>query len=412
MISLTASENFTSKLVKLSHGTTMGSFYNFDPPYETEIGEWNFPDSGVGKRLVQRLNNIAQALFETRCFDWRPNGGSASEIATMMGVCQNRGEAIIHFSHADGGHFAIESIASRFGIEIYHLPVNQHTLLVDVERLGKILEENPQIKLVMLDQSFKLREQPLEQIQRILPMGVVSVYDCSHDGALVAGGVLQQPLASGIDILIGNTHKTVPGPQKAFVGYFDPGHWAIKPISDTIAPTLQSNCHAECLLPMLIAFKEMEIFGVAYARQICKNAKAFANALSYEGFNVSGESFGYTETHQVHVVIGSPREAIEAQKNLHQVGIRVNNIEIPGGRGNHGLRLGTQAMTRCGMKEQDFVELARLFSKILLKNESTFKVRSMVEELDRQFPRFPLAFSFDLLAQEDYIESFIEEIYR
>lgn len=412
MISLTASENFTSKLVKFSHGTTLGSFYSFYPPYLSESGEWTFPDSGVAQRFSERLSNIAHSLFEARCFDWRPNGGSTSEIATMMGVCGSKGDAIIHFSHSDGGHFAIEPLAERLGIRIFHLPINQRTLLIDVERLGKMLREHPEIKLVMLDQSFKLREQPLEQIQKVLPSGVVSVYDCSHDAALIAGGCLKQPLANGIDILIGNTHKTIPGPQKAFIAYANPSHWAIQPISNAVVPTLQSNCHAECLLPMLISFKEIEVFGRSYAEKIISNAKAFAHALADVGFNVSGEHFGYTETHQVHVIIGSPQDALNALKLLHKAGIRVNNIEIPGARGSHGLRLGVQAMTRCGMIESDFEELARLMARLILQGEIAPEIRAGVEVLDKKAPRYPLKYSFDLLSDESYIKEFLQEIYK
>lgn len=412
MITLTASENYMSRPARLAGATAAGSFYHFAPPFDTEDGEWYFPNSGVMDSFSSILSNLAHSLFETQLFDWRPNGGSISEVAVMLGACRNKGDAIIHFAHGDGGHFAIEPFAAKLGIQIFHLPVNQRTLLIDVERLEVMLKEHPQIKLVMLDQSFKLREQPLRQIKSILPGNVPLCYDCSHESALIAGGKISQPLTNGADILIGNTHKTMAGPQKAFVGYASKENSFIKDISDAIVPTLQSNCHAEALLPMLIAFKELDVFGIPYANQIIRNAKAFAKALKIEGFNVSGEQFDFTETHQVHLIIGSPEKALEAVYLLHQVGIRTNNIEIPGSNGNFGLRLGVQAMTRCGMKENDFEELARLMSMILLEKQELSKVRNAMDDFDGNFSRFPLEYSFDKYIGEDFINDFISEIVK
>ncbi len=410
MITLTASENYTSKAVRLAHGLPLGSFYEFTPPYNQEDGEWYFPQSGGVPRIIQRLQNSANTLFETQVFDWRPNGGSVAEDAVMMGVCKNKGDSIIHFSHSQGGHFAIEPLAARMGIKYYHLPVEQNTLLIDVPALHAILKNDPSIRLVMLDQSFKLRMQPLEAIKSILPTGVVLAYDCSHDGGLIAGGALQQPLASGADIVFGNTHKTIPGPNKAFVGWKDPNHWSIQPISESIVPTLQSNCHSECLVPMLLSFKELEFYGRDYASQVVRNAKVFARSLRNEGFKINGESFGFTETHQVHIVLGDPIYALDILRLLEDTGIRVNNIEIPGQRGTHGLRLGVQAMTRAHMVESDFEELAKIMSKIILQKESRSEMRSIVEDFSSQFNRNRLAFSFDEFHSEDFFNDFLKNI--
>jgi len=410
-MSLTASENYTSKATRIAHVMRAGSFYEFNPPYETEKGEWYFPNSGVMKRFIDILGNTAHSLFGAVVLDWRPNGGSIAENSVMMGVCRNKNDAIIHFSHSDGGHFAIEPFAKRIGVEVFHLPLNQRTLLIDVAKLGNILKENPQIKLVLLDQSFILREQPLREIKATLPENVTLCYDCSHIGGLIAGNKISQPLSNGADILIGNTHKTIPGPQKAFIAFGNENNMFIKSISEAVVETLQSNCHAECLLPMLISFKELEFFAASYADQIVKNAKAFAKALRKEGFNISGEAFDYTETHQVHVIIGDSKKALNTVMKLDQAGIRTNNIEIPGS-GAYGLRLGVQAMTRCGMKEHDFEELARLMSKLLIENQEIAKIKRSIDAFDNCFPRFPLQYSFDQFMGETFINDFLREILK
>ena len=44
---------------------------------------------------------------------------------------------------------------------------------------------------------------------------------------------------------------------------------------------------------------EMHEHGVAYAKQVVRNAQALASALSEEGFKVVAEHKGFTQSHQV-----------------------------------------------------------------------------------------------------------------
>ena len=275
------------------------------------------------------------------------------------------------------------------------------------------MHDHTNIRLVMLDQSFKLRWQPLLDIRAALPEAVVLAYDCSHDGALIAGGELPQPLLQGADVVHGNTHKTIAGPQKAFISFADDRHPRLPDVSNWVCPRLQSNCHAELIAPMIAAFGELAMYGREYARQVTRNARQFALALADEGFFVSGEHFGYTETHQVHVVLGTSEKALHsATELLPEASFRVNNVEIPGTNGMFGLRFGTQAMTRRGMREADFVEVARLLARVVLKREDPRGVALEVEALMREFPVFPLRYSFDRLVDDPVGRELLEEVLR
>jgi len=399
-LSLTASENYPSVFVRMLGSALHGGFYYFDPPYHAAPDEWHFPDSGAMDSLAQRLRSVGMALFESGSFDWRPNGGSAAEQAIMLAVC-GRGDALVHFAHRDGGHFALDELAAKVGIQVHHLPIVQRTLLIDVDRLAQLVRDHPNVRLVMLDQSFKLRWQPLLEIRSALPDGIVLSYDCSHDGGLIAGGALPQPLLQGAHVLHGNTHKTIAGPQKGFIAFADAQHPALTPVSNWLCPFLQSNSHAELIAPMLIALTELAIHGRRYAAQVTRNARHLAQALVDEGFSVSGEQFGHTETHQVHVVLGSSEKALHTVTELlPRAGFRVNNVEIPGTNGSFGLRLGTQAMTRRGLKERQFTEVARLLARLLLKREDPARVGFDVATLAEDHPVFPLHYSFDSLVGE------------
>lgn len=394
-LSLTASENYPSKFVRALGSGLQGGFYEFAPPYNAEAGEWYFPDSGAQGSLVQKLVSLGKQLFEAKTFDWRPNGGSAAEQAILLGCC-SRGDAFVHFSHKDGGHFALEELARKVGITVFHLPIEERTLLIDVDRLATLVRDNPHIRCVILDQSFKLRWQPLMQIRMALPESVVLSYDASHDGGLIIGEVLPQPLLVGADIIHGNTHKTIPGPQKGYIAFKNKEHPLLQPVSDWVCPHLQSNSHAELIAPMYVALIEMSLFGRAYATQICQNAKALAKTLHAEGVQVSGEAFGFTETHQVHVIIGSAHRALElVTDTLPLAGIRCNNIEIPGANGLFGLRLGVQALTRRGIKEAGMAEIGRWIARLILKKEAPSAIRNEISLFLEDFPISNLHYSLD-----------------
>ena len=69
-------------------------------------------------------------------------------------------------------------------------------------------------------------------------------------------------------------------------------------------------------------------------------------------------------------------------------------------------------MTRRGMREADFAEVARLLARVVLKREEPQRVRLEVESLLRELPLFPLRFSFDRLVGEPSGRELLEEALR
>ena len=103
------------------------------------------------------------------------------------------------------------------------------------------------------------------------------------------------------------------------------------------------------------------------------NAKAFARFLKERGLTVEGDSkIGYTETHQVIVRVGYGKGPLMADR-LEENNIIVNYQSAPDDEAfttASCLRMGVQEMTRFGMKEQDFDELADYISQVILKDRS------------------------------------------
>ncbi|HXZ34984.1 MAG TPA: glycine cleavage system aminomethyltransferase GcvT [Thermodesulfobacteriota bacterium] len=266
----------------------------------------------------------------------------------------------------------------------------------DLDRMAAVnfpvLEENPyQIdlkqteelihrhkpELLILGKSMVLYREPLAELRRMvarLKEKTWILYDMAHVLGLI-GPHFQDPFREGADIVTGSTHKTFFGTQRGIIAsnldetseYYD--LW--KAITRRTFPGSLSNHHLGTLLGLLLAAYEMNAFAGDYQKQIIANAKAFAKALKDQGLQVEGDpGVGFTETHQVILRVGYTLGP-ETARRLEENNVIVNYQALPDDEGfsaSSGLRTGVQEMTRFGMKEKDFAELAGLMADAILKN--------------------------------------------
>jgi len=410
MATLTASENYPSTVVRAAAAFFGGEHYFFDAPSPGHCGEWSFPRSGTLPAIQTKFLAQMKRLFAADIADWRPNGGSMCEQAVVMAACKT-GDAFVELAPEDGGHFGASVLADRLGIESFAFPVRGD--LIDVEATIGLVEEHPSIRLLLVQPSHCRRPQPIEELASSLPEQVTLAVDVSHTAGLIAAGLLPQPLLQGADILTFNTHKTLPGPNKGVIAFADRDHPLAHTMWETICPQLQSNSHAECLPGLVIALEEIANFGRAYAEQVVANARSLAQVLDRNGLSVQGMEYGGTQTHQVHVHLGTAEVANKAaNETLPMCGIRTNSVLIPGTGGEFGLRLGTQALTRRGLTEVEFARLGRLLAQALRWNTDPHVIREQVADLLADHPLFPLRFSFDEPGYGQHVERLLTEVLR
>ncbi len=410
MATLTASENYPSTVVRAAAAFFGGEHYFFDAPSPGHCGEWSFPCSGTLPAIQTKFLAQMKRLFAADIADWRPNGGSMCEQAVVMATCK-AGDAFVELAPEDGGHFGASVLAERLGIESFAFPLRGD--LIDVVATNSLVEQHPSIRLLLVQPSHCRRPQPIEELASALPERIALAVDVSHTAGLIAAGLLPQPLLQGADILTFNTHKTVPGPNKGVIAFADRDHPLAHTMWDTICPQLQSNSHAECLPGLVIALEEIANFGRAYAEQVVANARTLAQVLDRNGLSVPGMEYGGTQTHQVHVQLGTAETANKvANELLPSCGIRTNSVLIPGTGGEFGLRLGTQALTRRGLTQVEFARLGRLLARALRWNADPGSIRQEVAELLANYPLFPLRFSFDQPAYGQQVERLLTEVLR
>jgi aminomethyltransferase len=270
-----------------------------------------------------------------------------------------------------------------------------------------IVEHRPE--LIILGKSMIIHKEPVAELRAIideLSMDCMLMYDMAHVLGLI-GPYFQQPFKEGADIVTGSTHKTYFGTQRGIVAVnFDEDDLRYEfweAIQRRSFPGSMSNHHLGTMLGLLLTAYEMNFFKEEYQKNVITNAKAFARALKNCGLAVAGDpGVSYTETHQVVIDVGYARGAEIAQR-LENNNIILNYQASPveeGFTAAGSLRTGVQEMTRFGMTENDFQQLAQLMADVIIKN---INVKQEVRALRKRFVDMRYCFSgseFEDLVQQ------------
>ncbi len=261
---------------------------------------------------------------------------------------------------------------------------------IDLLKTKELLEEHKP-ELIIMGKSMVIYKEPLREItEMIAPMNPkpVLLYDMAHVLGLI-GPYFQEPFKEGADIVTGSTHKTFFGPQRGVIASNMSEGTEYEELWEAIVrrvfPGSVSNHHLGTLVGLLLAAYEMNAYKLDYQKAVVTNAKAFARFLKERGLMVEGDpKVGYTETHQVIVRVGYGKGPMMAEK-LEENNIIVNYQGAPDDEAfttASCLRMGVQEMTRFGMGEDDFAQLAEYMSQVILHN------RSIAKEVDQFRKKF------------------------
>lgn len=351
--------------------------------------------------------NLAKKVFNAPFANIQSISGTVSNIGALKALAKP-GDSITAVSTADGGHIS----HARMGA-VGLRDLNVSTYPWDVDRMepdidgscALIRELKPTVTLV--GQSVFLFPTPLKELADAAhEVGSTVMYDGAHVLGLIAGGVFQDPLREGADVMTGSSHKTFPGPQGGFLLSSNEDPKFQRKLNNSMFPGVVSSYHLHHVAGKVVALAEFEAFGSSYAQDIVKNAQIFAQALAAEGFDVLAESRGYTASHQVltrHGDIDSGAGATAAAL-LEKAGIITNMNMLPGdtkAMTPSGLRLGVQELTRVGMGPREMEEVAAFYARALLKGEDVNSIKRDVHDLKSNFKHVQYCFdSEDLLAYE------------
>ena len=341
---------------------------------------------------------LAKDVFNAPFVNIQSTSGTVSNMAALKALAKP-GDQITAVSTADGGHISHARMGA-VGVRDLNLatyPWDEDRMEPDVDASVKLIRE-VEPKVALIGQSVFLFPTPLREIADAAhEVGATVMYDGAHVLGLIAGGVFQDPLREGADVMTGSSHKTFPGPQGGFVIASSEDPAVHRRLNTAVFPGVCSSYHLHHVAGKAVALAEFKAFGQAYARDTVRNAQAFASALAAEGFDVLAEERGYTASHQVltrHGPLDSGAGAKAAQ-TLEDAGIITNMNMLPGDTkalSPSGLRLGVQELTRVGFTPDEMVDVARLFARALLHGEDTAAVKRDVAALKMEHQRVRYCF--------------------
>ena len=385
-INLIASENAQSPAVRaIQNSDFMARYAEGHPNVGHQVNRYY-----QGTQYIDQLETLARtellALARCRQADVRPISGNAANTALALGYLR-AGDPTIVNATAAGGHISHNTIGV-FGrrlqirglslnlkaakpIPMHFFPLTEDLYHVDVAKSLDLIDRVAP-RLIVLGKSLILFPEPVQELAAFChERGIPILYDGAHVLGLILGGAFQDPLREGATWLTASTHKTFPGPQRGVIlaDLDEAAERLYWPAADRgVFPGSSSNHHLHTLPALLVAIREMQQHGGAYAAQIVRNAKALGQAVTDAGVPVEGRDFGFTESHQIAVNVTGYGGGVTAAQQLEASDIIVNYNMLPfdtDPRNPSGLRLGVQEMTRYGMQEGDMQRLASLIADAL-----------------------------------------------
>jgi glycine hydroxymethyltransferase len=389
-INLIASENITSTTVREALASDLSHRYAEGLPCERLYEGCEYIDT-----IENMAIDLSKKLFNAEHANVQPNSGVVANLASFFALTKPN-DLLMALNVPVGGHIshAEVSAAGIRGLRILSHPFDNERMNVDADAMKReIIKNKP--KVVLLGGSLFLFPHPVEDAKEAADeVGAKVMYDGAHVLGLIAGGKFQDPLKEGADLLVGSTHKTFPGPQG---GIMLTTNELKDTIDEAVFPGVVSNHHLHHVAALGIALAEMLEFGRDYADQIVKNAKALAQSLYELDFDVLCEDQGFTESHQVAMDVKKIGSAAKMAKDMEANNIILNKNLLPWDDRKRtddpsGIRVGTQEITRRGLKEAQMAEVAEFIKKVAMDNKN---VKNEVSEFMSHYTKVHYAFEED-----------------
>jgi glycine hydroxymethyltransferase len=382
-ISLYAGTNVLNPRVARAQASTIGSRPSLGYPgdkYETGLR--------YAEQIEILATEILRRLFQCRYVEFRVGSGSLANLYAFM-ACARPGDTILALPDAAAGHVThhAEGAAGLYGLRVRDVPWDGERMTVDLAALQKVAQSR-RPRMIVLGGSLALHPYPVGEVRHVADgVGAYVMFDAAHLSGLIAGGAFQRPLSEGAHLMTCSTYKSFGGPAGGLV-LTDSAELAER--LDRIAyPGLTANFDLSRTAGLVIAAADLLEFGSDYSATCIGNAKALAQELAALGGPVRvAAGRGFTSSHHVALEAAPYGGGTTAARRLEKANILASGIGLPSpplpGDFN-GLRLGTQEISRWGMRPEHMPAVARLIARVLVDGEEPSAVQADVIALRRGF---------------------------
>jgi glycine hydroxymethyltransferase len=382
-LQLIASENFTSRAVLATLGSTLSNKYAEGYPGKRYYGGCE----EVDKAEIIAIDR-AKELFGAEHANVQPHSGASANIAVYQAFTKP-GDTVLAMSLPHGGHLTHGSKVNFSGkwFNVVSYGVREDNELIDYDQLRDLAIANKP-KMICSGATAYPSLIDFEKVRQICDeVGAIMWVDAAHFIGLVAGKAIPSPVPYA-DVVSFTTHKVLRGPRGGMI--LSKGEHAAA-IDKAVFPGMQGGPIMSAVAGKAVALKECaQPAYQKYAKDVITNAKALAAGLEAEGMRAVS---GGTQTHLALIDIRSTGvNGKVADERCGLAGISLNKNSIPydpeAPSVTSGIRVGSPATTTQGMGVNEMKTIANLIARAV-KNEDESKlagIKAEVHALTAQFP--------------------------
>ena len=382
-LQLIASENFTSRAVLATMGSTLSNKYAEGYPGKRYYGGCEEVD--VAETIaIER----AKSLFGAEHANVQPHSGASANVAVYQAFTKP-GDTVLAMSLPHGGHLTHGSKVNFSGkwFNVVSYGVRQDNELIDYDELrDSALTHKP--KMICSGATAYPSLIDFEKVRAICDeVGAIMWVDAAHFIGLVAGKAIPSPVPYA-DVVSFTTHKVLRGPRGGMI-LTKAEHAAA--IDKAVFPGMQGGPIMSAVAGKAVALAECATPAYQkYAKDVIVNAQALAAALEGEGMRAVS---GGTQTHLALIDIRATGvNGKVADERCGAAGIVLNKNSIPfdpeAPSVTSGIRVGTPATTTQGMGVDQMKVIASLISRAIKTDDAAAHaaIKSEVHALTAQFP--------------------------
>ena len=382
-LQLIASENFTSRAVLATMGSTLSNKYAEGYPGKRYYGGCEEVD--VAETIaIER----AKSLFGAEHANVQPHSGASANVSVYQAFTEP-GDTVLAMSLPHGGHLTHGSKVNFSGkwFNVVSYGVRQDNELIDYDELRDSAIANKP-KMICSGATAYPSLIDFEKVRAICDeVGAIMWVDAAHFIGLVAGKAIPSPVPYA-DVVSFTTHKVLRGPRGGMI-LTKAEHAAA--IDKAVFPGMQGGPIMSAVAGKAVALAECATPAYQkYTKDVIVNAQALAAALEGEGMRAVS---GGTQTHLALIDIRATGvNGKVADERCGAAGIVLNKNSIPfdpeAPSVTSGIRVGTPATTTQGMGVDQMKVIASLIARAIKTDDAVAlaAIKSEVHALTAQFP--------------------------
>ncbi len=323
----------------------------------------------------EKIKNEWRNVLRAYDVDLKTLSGLHAHLILFLCILQPKDKVML-LPEICGGHFSTENILRNLGAEIIHMEPDCRNHCVDQEKTRSLINQHKP-KYIFVDRSEGLIYEDFSWLACF--KDCFKIFDASQYLSQIIAKQYLHPFEMGFDMLLSTLHKNYPGPQKGLLCVSQNSAIWQQYIKES--KTYISNTHPEDIATSIIPLLDTEKFK-EYVHLNKKCNELLRQELIKLGLPVIKPHGNAPHTMHIWILCKDMHISYDYYLKLEQLGLLANYRLLPYNLG-YGLRIGTSAAVRTGLKEKHIPILANIMARAYYEN-ITPELKENAKRLIRQ----------------------------